>query len=109
MFPCEYCKIFKNSFFHRIPPVATSALHNYLSKLLPKRKFSYFVYFNPSKQVKSEWNPFKIDNKGIRKEIVKIKSFTVNKDHVHSVPEKHLKKVLDMLQAVNKETQSVNF
>ena len=50
MFPCEYCKIFKNSFFHRIPLVATSALHNYLSKLLPKRKFSYFVYFKPSKQ-----------------------------------------------------------
>ena len=24
MFPCEICEIFKNSFFHRIPPVAAS-------------------------------------------------------------------------------------
>ena len=32
---------------------------------------------------------------------------TVNKDHVHSTPEKHLKKVLGMLQVVNKETQSL--
>ena len=32
---------------------------------------------------------------------------TVNKDHVHSAPEKHLKKVLDMSQVVNKETQSL--
>ena len=30
---------------------------------------------------------------------------TENKDHVHSTPEKHLKKVLRMLQVVNKETQ----
>ena len=32
---------------------------------------------------------------------------TVNKDHVHSIPENYLKKVLDMLQVVNKETQSL--
>ena len=32
---------------------------------------------------------------------------TVNEDHVHSTPEKHLKKVLGMLQVVNKETQSL--
>ena len=25
VFSCEYCKIFKSSFFHRTPPVATSA------------------------------------------------------------------------------------
>ena len=30
---------------------------------------------------------------------------TVNKDHVHGTPEKHLEKVLDMLQVVNKEKQ----
>ena len=30
----------------------------------------------------------------------------VNKD-IHSTPEKHLNKVLDMLQGVNKETQSL--
>ena len=45
--------------------------------------------------------------KDIRKEIVKIKSFTVNKDHVHNTPKKHFKRVLDMLQAVNKETPSL--
>ena len=37
----------------------------------------------------------------------KDRSIIVNKDHVHSTPGKHLKKVLDMLQVVNKETQSL--
>ena len=32
---------------------------------------------------------------------------TVNRDHFHSTPEKHLKKVLGMLQVVNTETQSL--
>ena len=43
------------------------------------------------------------DNKGIKKEIVII--FLVY--HVHSTLEKYLKKVLYILQVVNKETQSL--
>ena len=26
LFPCEFCEIFKNSFFHRTPPVAASGI-----------------------------------------------------------------------------------
>ena len=41
VFSCEYCKIFKNSFFHRTLPVAASALYHYFSKLLLKRPLNY--------------------------------------------------------------------
>ena len=38
VFSCEFCKIFKNTFFHRTPPVAASAnnelLLTYLSNML---------------------------------------------------------------------------
>ena len=27
MFSCEFCEIFKNTFFHRTPPLAASFLH----------------------------------------------------------------------------------
>ena len=69
---CEYCKIFKNSFFHRTPLVA----------LLPFSTTFQNYYW-------------------------KDRLITVNKDHVLSTPEKHLKKVLGMLQVVKKETQSL--
>ena len=41
VFSCEYCKIFKNSFFHRTLPVAASALYHYFLKLLLKRPLNY--------------------------------------------------------------------
>ena len=72
MFSCEYCKIFKNSFF----------IEDFRWLLLPFTS-PYRNYY---------WKDLLI---------------TVNKDHVHSTPEKHLKKVLDVLQVVNKETQSL--
>ena len=72
MFSGEYCKIFKNSFFHRTLLVAASAFNTAF------RNYSW-----------------------------KDRLITVNKDHVHSTPEKHLKKPLGMLQAVNKEAQSL--
>ena len=34
VFSCEFCKIFKNTFFHRTPPVATSANNELLLKYL---------------------------------------------------------------------------
>ena len=40
--------------------------------------------------------------------LLKDSLITEKKDHVHSAPEKHLKKhVLDMLQVVNKETRTL--
>ena len=34
-FSCEYCEIFKNSFYQRAPPVAASTLSHAIFKLLP--------------------------------------------------------------------------
>ena len=50
-------------------------------------------------------NLFKIDNKDIKKEIVKIKASQYTS--CSCTLEKHLKKVLNMSQVVNKETQSL--
>ena len=54
VFPCEFCKTFKNSFFYRTSLVAASALllsfeiiTDYLLLIIST---SYFAYFNPSKQ-----------------------------------------------------------
>ena len=69
---CEYCKIFKNSFF----------IEHFRWLLLPFTSTFWNYYW------KDRW-------------------ITVNKDHVHSTPKKHSKKVLGMLQVVNKETQSL--
>ena len=50
---------------------------------------------------------FKTDNKDIKKnlkkEIHRNKQRHINNKHVYSTPEKHLGKVLDMLQVLNKE------
>ena len=50
VFSREYCEIFKERFFHRTPSVAASGLYHYLLKLLLRKPFSYFVYFNPCQQ-----------------------------------------------------------
>ena len=39
MFSCEYCKILKNSFFYRSPPVAASRLNLELLEDLHKDRF----------------------------------------------------------------------
>ena len=43
VFSCEYCGSFKKSFFHGTPTVAASGLYHYLSKLILRRPFSYFL------------------------------------------------------------------
>ena len=79
----------------------------YLSKLLLRRPFRYFVYFNLSKHVTSYilklvtkkvyqgmWNLFKIDNKDM----------LLKKEHDKEMFIVHLKKVLNMLKFVTKES-----
>ena len=52
---------------------------------------------------------FKVDNKNIRKESIKIK-VSSKQTYIRRTPEKYLSQVLDMLKVVNKETVStVNF
>ena len=45
VFSCEYCEIFKNSFFYRTPPVAASR-DIQASYITPKRKFYFVLCFH---------------------------------------------------------------
>ena len=50
-FPFIIAQFLWRAFFHRTPPVDTSALYQYLSKLLLRRPFSYlFTLTHPSKR-----------------------------------------------------------
>ena len=43
MFSCEYCKIFKNTFFYRAPPMAASGKIKAKSRKLAKFRLQLFL------------------------------------------------------------------
>ena len=90
--------------------VASSALYQYLLVNLtltnPNKWLN--IRFKAYKVDQGVENVIKIDNRNIKNKIVEIKVSSKQR-HVHRTPKKPLKKVLDMLQVVNKETQSVVF
>ena len=53
MFSCEYCEIFKNSFFHRIPPVGASVAicDTVSSSEVAKISNSYFEFVKYNRMV----------------------------------------------------------
>ena len=85
-FPLTIAQFLWTAFFHRTPPLGTSVLYQYLSKLLLRRPSSYlFTLTHPSKRlitglklilekIAKGVKSVKIDNKYLKKETVKIKT-----------------------------------
>ena len=47
VFSCEFCEIFKKTFFHRTPQVAASAEYTLSSKCFPKNPFPFLILLIP--------------------------------------------------------------
>ena len=48
-FSCEYCEIFKNSFFHKTPPVAASEKFKFSKKHQWRRRDRFIFLINTTK------------------------------------------------------------